>query len=202
MPETVHYTENSRPFRRELVPELIYDANPALVDFYYLAWKQAWEHIYETESLPFSPYIGEGCKRDRIWIWDSCLMGMFCRYAADVYPVCSTLDNLYALRDGRSGYPINIHHLDNPPLFAWTELLLYRQTGDEARLKKILPVLISRARRLLLGGLSLRHGQHPARARPLRRHSLGGRSGAAGSFRPLHRRDRRDCRRPRRHGTF
>ena len=72
MPETVHYTENSRPFRRELVPELIYDANPALVDFYYLAWKQAWEHIYETESLPFSPYIGEGCKRDRIWIWDSC----------------------------------------------------------------------------------------------------------------------------------
>lgn len=53
MPETVHYTENSRPFRRELVPELIYDANPALVDFYYLAWKQAWEHIYETESLPF-----------------------------------------------------------------------------------------------------------------------------------------------------
>ena len=46
MPETVHYTENSRPFRRELVPELIYDANPALVDFYYLAWKQAWEHIY------------------------------------------------------------------------------------------------------------------------------------------------------------
>ena len=92
MPETVHYTENSRPFRRELVPELIYDANPALVDFYYLAWKQAWEHIYETESLPFSPYIGEGCKRDRIWIWDSCLMGTFCRYAADVYPVCSTLD--------------------------------------------------------------------------------------------------------------
>lgn len=143
MPETVHYTENSRPFRKELVPELIYDANPALVDFYYLAWKQAWEHIYETESLPFSPYIGEGCKRDRIWIWDSCLMGMFCRYAADVYPVCSTLDNLYALRDGRSGYPINIHHLDNPPLFAWTELLLYRQTGDKARLKKILPVLIS-----------------------------------------------------------
>ena len=118
MPETVHYTENSRPFRRELVPELIYDANPALVDFYYLAWKQAWEHIYETESLPFSPYIGEGCKRDRIWIWDSCLMGVFCRYAADVYPVCSTLDNLYALRDGRSGYPINIHHLDSPPLFA------------------------------------------------------------------------------------
>ena len=107
MPETVHYTENSRPFRRELVPELIYDANPALVDFYYLAWKQAWEHIYETESLPFSPYIGEGCKRDRIWIWDSCLMGMFCRYAADVYPVCSTLDNLYALRDGRSGYPLS-----------------------------------------------------------------------------------------------
>ena len=225
MPETVHYTENSRPFRRELVPELIYDANPALVDFYYLAWKQAWEHIYETESLPFSPYIGEGCKRDRIWIWDSCLMGMFCRYAADVYPVCSTLDNLYALRDGRSGYPINIHHLDNPPLFAWTELLLYRQTGDEARLKKILPVLIShynwlenldpdrmpyqaerpvwRRERDGYCWAGCPSGMdNPARARPLRRHSLGGRSGAAGSFRPLHRRDRRDCWRPRSHGTF
>ncbi|MBO4633385.1 MAG: hypothetical protein J5858_15825 [Lentisphaeria bacterium] len=46
-----------------------------------------------------------------MWIWDSCFMGMFCRYALNSFPGRATLDNLYALQF-RTDVPIRIQHRD------------------------------------------------------------------------------------------
>ena len=131
----------AKPFPAADLPEVIIEAEPEFAEFYQLAWKQAWDHVYETESLPFSPYLSEGCGVNRIWIWDSCFMGMFCRYALNSFPGRATLDNLYALLYD-TDVPIRIHHRDNPPLFAWIEWMYYQMDSDKARLEEVLPKLV------------------------------------------------------------
>ncbi len=136
------YRKCGFPFPKNELPEIIIDSRQELADFYALAWKLAWDHVFATDKLTFSPFIGEGCNTNRVWIWDSCLMTMFCRYAPDVFPVRNTLDNLYDILSKTNHCPIVIHHPDNPPLFAWAELQLFRHTGDVSRLKEVLPKLV------------------------------------------------------------
>ena len=130
----------SKAFPASDLPEVIIEAEPDFAEFYQLAWKQAWDHVYESDVLPFSPYLSEGCGVNRIWIWDSCFMGMFCRYALNSFPGRATLDNLYALLYDFEA-PIRIHHRDNPPLFAWIEWMYYQMDSDKARLAEVLPKL-------------------------------------------------------------
>ena len=122
------------------LPEVIVEAEPELADFYRLAWKLAWDHVYESDQMPFSPYLSEGCGVNRVWIWDSCFMGMFCRYALKSFPGRATLDNLYELMN-KPDAPIRIHHRDNPPLFAWIEWMYYQMDPDRKRLAEVLPKL-------------------------------------------------------------
>ena len=124
------------------LPEVIIEAEPELSDFYHLAWKLAWDHVYESDHLPFSPYMSEGCGVNRIWIWDSCFMGMFCRYALNSFPGRATLDNLYEMLK-QPDAPIRIQHRDNPPLFAWIEWMYYQMDPDKKRLAEVLPKLIA-----------------------------------------------------------
>ena len=134
------FRKTEKPFPAADLPEVIVESEPDFADFYQLAWKQAWDHVYESEVLPFSPYLSEGCKVNRIWIWDSCFMGMFCRYALRSFPGRATLDNLYALRD-QVRAPIRIHHRDNPPLYAWIEWMYYQMDSSKNRLREVLPKL-------------------------------------------------------------
>ena len=135
------FHKTTQPFPVEDIPEVIIDAEPEFSEFYDLAWKLAWDHIYESDHVPFSPYLSEGCGINRVWIWDSCFMGMFCRYALNSFPGRATLDNLYALLY-HPEFPICIHHLDNPPLFAWIEWMYYQMDPDKKRLAEVLPKLI------------------------------------------------------------
>ena len=136
------FRPTEKPFPETDLPEVIIEAEPDFPEFYRLAWKLAWEHVYESEQMPFSPYMSEGCGIDRVWIWDSCFMGMFCRYALNSFPGRVTLDNLYALQS-RTDAPIRIHHRDNPPLFAWIEWMYYQMDSDRKRLAEVLPKLIA-----------------------------------------------------------
>ncbi|MBN2642701.1 MAG: hypothetical protein JXR78_13690 [Victivallales bacterium] len=131
-----------RSFPSGSIPEVIIDSHPEFAELYRIAWSLAWDHVNETDVLPYSPYLSEGCNVNRVWIWDSCLMGMFCRYALDVFPGRETLDNLYALLQNKQEMPIQIHHWDNPPLFAWTEWQYYQISADKKRLTKVLPHII------------------------------------------------------------
>ncbi len=131
------YHPTLRAFPAGEIPEVVFDECPEWVDLYQEAWQSAWRHVYESAETPVSPYMGEGCATDRLWIWDTSLMALFCRYAPHAYPGVESLDNLYRIMDG-APCPLKIHHPDNPPLPAWAELEYYRFTGDAARLRRLL----------------------------------------------------------------
>ncbi len=123
---------NIKPFPKEQVPKPILEGYEDLIELYYVAWEQAWSHI-KNDS-----YVDEGFSDDYIWIWDTAFMLHFCKYAPDLFPGIESFDNFYKpLYDGAK--PVEkIHIVDNPPLFAWTELEYYKMTGDRERIKKLL----------------------------------------------------------------
>jgi glycogen debranching enzyme len=134
----LHTYKNSAPLDRSQVPEPIFDENPALVDLYWFSWQLAWDHVVEKEGVPQSPYIDEGFDPNTIWIWDTCFMIHFCKYAPTIFPGIQSLENFYQpLHDGAPS-TLMIHHVDNPPLFAWSEYEYARYTGDIARLKRVI----------------------------------------------------------------
>ncbi len=132
------FVPTERPFPEADIPQVIFDEKPEWVDFYHVAWRQAWGHVYESPAIPVSPYMGEGCATNKVWIWDSCFMTQFCRYAFEVFPGIETMDNFYKIMYDGKDTGIKVHHVDNPPLFAWAEYLYYQLTGDKKRLERIM----------------------------------------------------------------
>lgn len=124
-------------FPAQAVTEIVFDAEPGFAAFHRRAWELAWEHVIEYPGAPRSPYMDEAHTPGRIWIWDTCFMALFCKYAPDVYPGVESFDNFYQpLYDGVAS-SLGIHHLDNPPLFAWVEWQDYLFTGRRERLERV-----------------------------------------------------------------
>ena len=120
------------------VPQIIYP-NKDLVHLYETTWAIAADRVRKgPEGLPASPYLDENCYEDQIWIWDSCFMVMFSKYAPNAYPGKQTLDNLYLPILENRVSPLRIHLRDNPPLFAWIEHDNYVFTGDKEHVKYVL----------------------------------------------------------------
>lgn len=118
-------------------PRIVFDALPELADFSEFAWASIADHVTECPGAPQSPYMDEGFARDRIWIWDTCFMALYCKYAPENFPGVESLNNFYEpMLDGRET-PLKIHIPDNPPLFAWAEMENYRITGRRDRLEEI-----------------------------------------------------------------
>ena len=120
------------------IPTVIHpDAD--LVALYDEAWREAKTRTWEAPAgAPVRRYMDEGVYADQIWIWDSCYMAQFTKYAAADYPGIETLEALYApVVDGKDT-SLRVHIWDNPPLFAWCELEHWRFHGDRARLEEIL----------------------------------------------------------------
>ena len=132
------FSWNTSQMEKSAVPEIIYEENPDWVNLYYTAWQSAWTHIFTTRGAPVSPYMNEGIRCHKIWIWDTCFMVQFCRYAADVFPGIQSLDNFYRVMHDGESMVLKVHIPDNPPLFAWTEYEYFKHTGDVARIKKVL----------------------------------------------------------------
>lgn len=127
------------PLNKDKLPEPVYEKNSDLIDLYYKAWELAYDHVLYREDSPQKHYIDEAMKPQTIWIWDTCFMALYCRYAPDQYPGIESLNNFYYIMHDRiSGAPFKVHHPDNPPLFAWVEWEYFKLTGDIERLKKIL----------------------------------------------------------------
>jgi len=124
------------------IPEPVFDENPGWIEFYFEAWRIASDHIRHREGAVASPYMDEGFDPDTIWIWDTCFMLQFCKYAFRDFPGIQSLDNFYGPLHGAQTSSLAIQHPDNPPLFAWTEIAYARFTGDRARLERVLPVLV------------------------------------------------------------
>ena len=121
-----------------LVPQPVFEKNPAYVDLYYEAWKQAYTHLDDKKGMVQTPYMDEAFDGNNIWIWDTCFMVLFCRYAPDSFPGIESLNNFYKPMHAGAKLPINIHILDNPPLFAWAEYEYYKLTGDKTHIKQLI----------------------------------------------------------------
>ena len=131
-------TRSGRPLDRNHLPEPVLDADPALVALYWTAWELAWSHVVEQEGVPRSPYMDEGFDPDVVWIWDTCFMTHFCKYAPDLFPGIESLQNFYGpLHDGTPS-ALQIQHPDNPPLLAWAEDEYVRHTGDLEHVARVL----------------------------------------------------------------
>src|SRR5581483_809462 len=89
------YYKNPLPFPRHGIPTPVFEDNPAFVELYWLAWRLAWDHIVKKDGIPQSPYIDEGFDPNVIWIWDTCFMVHFCKYAPHLFPGIQSLENFY-----------------------------------------------------------------------------------------------------------
>lgn len=132
---------NKPPLDHDLLPSPLFDADQTLVELYWKAWDLAWAHVIARPNIPQSPYIdcaftpGGG---KVIWIWDTCFMALYCKYAPRVFPGIQSLENFYKIMYDGVRTPFKIEHSDNPPLFAWAEWETFRLTGDMGRLRRVL----------------------------------------------------------------
>ena len=141
------------------LPRPICEEHPEYEEFYLKAWAIAREHVKEIKGMPQTPYMDEAFCDTQIWIWDSCFMSLFCKYAQEVFPGVETLRNFYdVLYNGKelpyviptekepywtgaiAGKPFQllIHLADNPPLFAWAEYENALIHGDKEYLKDLI----------------------------------------------------------------
>ncbi len=141
------------------LPKPVYAEHPEYEQLYNKAWEIAHTRVRDIPGMPQNPYMDESLCDTQVWIWDSCFMAFFCKYAQEVFPGVETLNNFYeVLHNGGSlprivpketepawtratpGVPSNIyiHIADNPPLFAWAEHENALLRGDLARVKELL----------------------------------------------------------------
>ena len=141
------------------IPTPVYEEHPEYHEFYMKAWELVYEHIKNTPGMPQTPYMDEAFCATQVWIWDSCFMSLFCKYARDVFPGVETLNNFYEVLYGGKELPeiippenepnwtgatpgvpynIRVHLADNPPLFAWAEYENALMKGDIEYIKELL----------------------------------------------------------------
>lgn len=141
------------------LPQPICEEFPIYEEFYKKTWMLAREHVREIPGMPQTPYMDEAFCDTQIWIWDTCFMALFCKFAQEVFPGIETFNNFYqVLYHGKvlpeiiptddepwwtgaiPGQPTNIkvHLADNPPLFAWAEYENALIHGDKEYVKELL----------------------------------------------------------------
>lgn len=71
---------------KDRIPMPVYDEHPEYNELYNKAWELAFEHIKSITGTPQTPYMDEAFCATQVWIWDSCFMALFCKYAREVFP--------------------------------------------------------------------------------------------------------------------
>lgn len=145
---------NKKQYNKSDFPTPILPKQKHLIELYYKALELAHGNIAYNNKMPSVHYMNEGFAQDIVWLWDSCFMAMFCRFATDVLPGIQSLDNFYAVQK-EDGYIPMAFHIDdktdayplphgriNPPLVSWVELEYYKISGDTERIKIIIKHLI------------------------------------------------------------
>ena len=141
------------------LPEPVCADEPEYRLLYDKAWELAFSHVRTLEGMPVSPYMDEAFCDTQLWIWDTCFMSLFCKYAGEVFPGVESLGNFYGVLYGNASLPtvvpgedepawtgaipgvpkqIEIHIADNPPLFAWAEYESALFRGDTERVRRLL----------------------------------------------------------------
>jgi len=131
------------------LPRPVADDHPEFVELYDAAWRIAARHIARHRNGREFMDVAWG-RPGQLWewVWDSCFVALYCRYAPEQYPGMASLDNFYELQredgyismtydmnTGEEPYPDRI----NPPLFAWVEWEYFLATGDDSRFARVIP---------------------------------------------------------------
>ena len=125
-------------FERDRLPQPVFHAHPGLVELYWTAWEQAWNHVKSLPGTVRERYVDEGKRDDVIWLQDAAFMALFCKYSPYLFPGAETLDRIYYKLFEEEPSPLGIEYIDNPPLLAWVESEYYRFTGNEKRIRMLL----------------------------------------------------------------
>lgn len=153
-----HYRPTALPiYDPERLPELIADDHPEWVALSNKAWQLALKNLRQPD--PGSGFIAnfiDPAFNANTFMWDSCFMTQFGRYARRVFNFIGTLDNFYAKQqdDGFICREINTYSgaslfqsLDprstGPNILAWAEWLDYQYSRNRDRLRDIFPALIA-----------------------------------------------------------
>lgn len=134
------------------LPQPILAEHPDWIRLYWLALKLGWENIRRDSSATIPAHMTCMPGVPNIWQWDSCFMALYSRFLNGVFPLAANLDIMYGYQR-RDGFIAMAYDLEkgkpaygefvNPPLYAWTEWLLYESSGNADRLKTIFPCLVA-----------------------------------------------------------
>ncbi len=132
-------------------PRFFSDDHPEWTELAAFAWQMAETKINHTPGNGVPPILTCMPNAPTIWLWDSCFMVFYARYAPDLLPALNNLDFFYRLQR-EDGFIAMAHHLEtakpkwgeriNPPLAAWAELAYWRLSGDASRFPRVLPALV------------------------------------------------------------
>lgn len=139
------------------VPEVFWDGHDDVARTFAASWRMLGEKLHAPEK-------GTNFKRNYVYtpfgnsvfVWGSCFITMFGKYAMSVFPFIEQLDNFYAAQapdgfiprqlgiyDGRSQFAPDDPSSAGGIIFAWAELGWYRHAGDRERLARVYPVLLA-----------------------------------------------------------
>lgn len=144
---------------KQYLPEPICEAHPEYNTFYQRAWELAHDHVKDLPGMPQTPYMDEGFCDTQVWIWDTCFMTLFCKFAPEVFPGVESFRNFYDVlyhnkilpevipteqepkwTHAVPGVPfhVELHIADNPPLFSFAEYENALIHGDADYLRELL----------------------------------------------------------------
>lgn len=142
---------------KDKLPKPFWNDNKSAIDCYYKAWEIAFSNIHNPEdgSGFVSPFI-DSAFNDNLFMWDSCFITMFGKYASEFFDFQGTLNNFYALqhedgfiareiseKDGSAVFTRFDAPATGPNIMPWCEYDYYKLTGDKERVKKVFPVLLA-----------------------------------------------------------
>ena len=142
---------------KDKLPEPVWEAHNDEIDAYYKAWKIAFSNLGKPmeENGFVSPYI-DAAFNNYIFMWDSCFMLMFGKYADKIHSFQRTLDNFYCKQepdgfigreisetDGTSKFYRHDPVSTGPEIMTWCEWQYYKNFGDKKRLRKVYYPLLS-----------------------------------------------------------
>ena len=142
------------------VPTVEWKGHDDAAEAFSAAWRMVGEKIRGPEpgtnfkrNFVYTPF------GNSVFVWGSCFITMYGKYAADVFPFIEQLDNFYAVQmrngfiprqlgifDGRSQFAPDDPSSVGGVIFAWAELQWFRMHGDLARLRRVYPVLLAHHR--------------------------------------------------------
>lgn len=150
-------TEAIPLYAPQKLPALVADAHPNWVKMYDYAWQQAYTNLRQPElTSGFVANFIDTAFNTNSFLWDSCFMTMFGRYACQHTNFMGTLDNFYGKQhaDGFICREINTftgHDLfethdarsTGPNILAWAEWLDFELNQNTQRLRDVFPALVS-----------------------------------------------------------